>query len=161
MPRRYVLSKRERKRLLEELEQRYGSIGVGKNDVVEIFEEKNKFKILVINGVPAFIFYEDKWIPHLKYLLRNPNLKIPIIIVDMGAVKPLLRGADLMAPGIREIIGVFGKGDVVVVAEEKYRKPFVIGIALVDSDDIVSGKIKRGRVVENIHRIGDIFWNIL
>ncbi|ADI32611.1 DUF1947 domain-containing protein [Staphylothermus hellenicus] len=161
MARRYVLSKRERRRLLEELEQRYGSIGVGKNDVVEIFEERNKFKILIINNVPAFIFYEDKWIPHLKYLLRNPNIKAPIVVVDMGAVKPLLRGADLMAPGIREIIGVFGRGDVIVVVEEKYRKPFVTGIALVDSNDIVSGKIKKGKVVKNIHRIGDSFWNML
>lgn len=161
MARRYVLSKRERRKVLEELSRRYGDLGISKNNIIEIYEEKNEFKILIIDDVSAFIYYGNKWIPHLKYLLRRSDLNIPKIMVDMGAVKPLLRGADLMAPGIRGINGDFRKGDVVAVIEEKYHKPFVVGIALVDSDDIVSGKIKRGKVVENIHRIGDKFWNIL
>jgi PUA-domain protein len=161
MARRYVLSKKERKKLVEKLTSIYGDTGIDKDDVVEIYEEKGKPKVILVNGEPAFIEDGGRVFPHLKYLLKHPLPNIPVIVVDMGAVKPLLRGADLMAPGIRDIKGSFHKGDVVVVVEEKYHKPFVVGLALIDSEEIVSGKVKRGKVVKNIHRIGDSLWDLI
>lgn len=83
-----------------------------------------------------------------------------IVVVDMGAVKPLLRGADVMIPGIVEVKGFFNKGDPVVVVDEKYNKPLIVGKALIQSQDIVSKKLSKGKAIENIHRIGDKLWNL-
>ncbi len=160
MVRRYVLSKRERRKVIEELRNTYTGLEVGKNVVIEIYEDKELGRILIFDDIPAFFEYKGKWIPHLKFLLKNMIPGLPIVVVDMGAVKPLLRGADLMAPGIRMVKGEFKEGDVVVVVDEKYNKPFVVGIALVKSKGIVDGSIKKGRVVENIHRVGDKLWKI-
>ena len=160
MVRRYVLSKKERKKIVQELMKMYPGFSIDKSVVVEIYEDKQLGKILIFDGTPAFFLYGSKWFPHLRYLLKNMIPNVPSIVVDMGAVKPLLRGADLMAPGIREVRGEFKKGDPVVVVDEKYNKPFVVGVALVDSQDIVSGVIKKGKVVENIHRVGDKLWSI-
>jgi len=158
MGRRYALSKRDRKEVIGELSSMYPRLRVGKEVVVELYEDRELGRILLFDGVPAFFLYKDKWFPHLKYLLKQGGLAAPCVVVDMGAVKPLLRGADLMAPGIKRVKKGFRAGDPVIVVEEKYEKPFVVGEALVDSDPIVQGSIKRGKVVKNIHRIGDKLW---
>lgn len=46
-------------------------------------------------------FQEDngKFYPHLKVLHTYPTL-LPIVQVDMGAIKFILQGADIMAPGL-------------------------------------------------------------
>ena len=155
---RRFLSKKEKKKLLEELKKIYPNIGFSKNDEVEVLEEKNYPEIIIINGVPTFFRYGDLWLPHLKYLLKTGDLFLPRIVIDMGAAKAMLRGADLMAPGIKRIEGEFREGDPVVCVEEKYGKPVMVGIALIDSEKIVSGEIKRGKVVKNIHYVGDKLW---
>ena len=155
---RRFLSKKEKKKLLEELRKIYPGIGFSKNDEVEVFEEKSFPEIIIINGVPTFFRYGDLWLPHLKYLLKTGNLFLPRIVIDMGAAKAMLRGADLMAPGIRRVDGVFKEGDPVVCVEEKYGKPVMVGIALVESEKLISGEIRRGKVVKNIHYVGDRLW---
>ncbi len=156
-----MLSKRDRRKVFEEIKSLYNNIVFDKKAVVEIYEDKEIGKILIVDGTPSFFLYRDKWMPHLKYLLRHGLEGFPYIVVDKGAVKPLLRGADLMVPGIRRIYGLFRKSDTVVVVEEVMGKPFMVGIALLDSDQIVGGGVKKGRAVENIHRIGDKFWDIV
>ncbi len=160
MPRRYVLSKKERKKLAVLLGEIFPGFSISKDDIVEVYEDKSFGKLIIINNVPAFIVVDDNCIPHLKYLLSKGYDWLPYVVVDMGAVKPLLRGADVMVPGIRRINGVFEPGDIVVVVDEKYGKPFVVGKALVSSKDIVEGKVTRGKALENIHRVGDRFWRM-
>ena len=161
MAKRYALSKKEKKKIIGELSKQYPSIEIDKDLFMEFYEEKGFPRILIIEGVPAFFEYKDKWAPHLKYLLKKGYEWAPYVVVDMGAVKPLLRGADIMAPGIREVVGEFGPGDIVVVIEEKYRKPFVVGESLVESKPLADGEIKRGKVILNIHRAGDKLWDII
>jgi len=158
--RRYTLSKKERRRILDELRNLYPSLNIDDDTVIEIIEDRELGKLLLFNNIPAFYTTGDKWIPHLKYLLKNPIVDIPVITVDKGAVQPLLRGADLMAPGIKNINGEFKPDDIVIIVDEEHGKPIVVGKALVDSKDIVNGVIKRGKVVENIHRIGDKLWSL-
>jgi len=160
MGRRYTLSKRDRKKILSELTSKYPGLAVSEESAVEIYEDRELGRILIIDGIPAFFQYRDMWLPHLKFLLNNPLPSIPVVVVDSGAVDPLLRGADVMAPGIREIRGEFRAGDPVVVVEESYGKPIVVGVALMDSASIVSGLVKKGKVVENVHRIGDKLWSL-
>ncbi len=159
MARRYPLSKKEKKKLINSLRSLYPGISIDKNSFIEYFEEKDVGKIIVVDGIPAFILIDDKIIPHLKYLLRHGYEWLPYVVVDMGAVKPLLNGADVMVPGIRRVVGEFGPGDVVIVVDEKYEKPFVVGTALMSSSEI--REASRGKAIRNIHRAGDKYWRML
>ena len=48
----------------------------------------------------------------------------------MGAIPYICKGADVMAPGIKEIPLNFNEGDIVVVRDIKHRKALAIGKAL-------------------------------
>lgn len=85
--------------------------------------------------------------------------KVPKVIVDMGAVPYVCKGADVMAPGIRRFEGEFVRGDVVMVVDEKHRKTIAVGEALHDS--VEAKGIKKGAVVKNLHFVGDNLWNLM
>ena len=157
MVRRWFLSKKEVKVLRKELSRLYPNIPLEFKKVEKVVE-KNLGEIIVVDGIPSFYIHENRYYPLLTLLLEKGYEWLPYVVVDMGAVKPLLRGADIMAPGIREIYGEFKKNESVVVVEEKYRKPFVVARSLVESEALVKGIIKRGKVLENIHRVGDRIW---
>jgi len=89
--------------------------------------------------------------------LRSPILdSLPSIIIDMGAIPHICNGADVMAPGVVEVKEDFEAGDLVVVRDERHGKALAIGKALVDSGELRS--LKRGKVVENLHYVGDRLW---
>src|SRR3989338_10447674 len=86
------------KDVIEELKQY--TISISKKENIEIFEDKEK-KILLIDKQPSFFWFENKWLPLLKFLLQNPILKK--VVIDMGAIKFIVNGADVMRPGIISI----------------------------------------------------------
>ncbi|MCS7133129.1 MAG: hypothetical protein NZ918_05385, partial [Aigarchaeota archaeon] len=69
-------------------------------------------------------------------LLEEYNQEIftllPAMIVDMGAVPHITRGADVMRPGVRRFEGVFKKGDLVIVKDEKNLRAIALTLALED-----------------------------
>ncbi len=158
MGRRHPLSKKERRRLIELIRERYPRVPIDRDMLFEVYTDKPIGTIIFVDGIPAFIEIGDDYIPHLRFLLSKGYEWMPYAVVDMGAVKPLLRGADVMRPGIRRIKGSFSAGDPVVVVDEKYGKPFAVGIALYDVDRLES--MTHGKVLRNVHRIGDKYWNI-
>ncbi len=84
---------------------------------------------------------------------------LPKIVVDMGAVPHICNGADLMAPGVVQIDGDFHTDDLLLIVDERHGKPLAIGAALLDSH--VVRKLKHGKVVKNIHYVGDSLWKML
>ena len=84
---------------------------------------------------------------------------LPSIIVDMGAVPHIANGADVMRPGVRIFQGGFRKGDVLVVRDERHRKPLAIARALEDME--TCKEMKRGKVAENLHHIDDKIWKLI
>lgn len=158
MVRRYALSKREKKELMETLHETYPSIELSKDSLVEVLLLDKNSKIIIVDRTPFFIYWEGKWIPHLKYLLRHGAQAFPRVAVDKGAVNPILNGADLMAPGIKAIEGSFRENDIVVVIDSETSRPIMVGRALVDSERVKN--MNKGKVVENIHRLNDEFWSI-
>ena len=61
-----------------------------------------------------------------------------------------------MRPGIVKFDN-FAKNDIVVVKDEKFEKYLSVGLALEDS--LVAEKLQKGYVVDNLHFVGDKFWN--
>ena len=133
--------------------QQYG-IKLYKEDIIEILEEK--YKILTINKQLAFFFHQDQWVPTLKYLQTNALLKT--ITIDMGAVRFIVNGADLMRPGIVEMDRLMQKDEPVAIIDQNNKKPLAVGIALYDSTTILS--LTSGKVVKNIHYVGDELWTM-
>ena len=136
----------------KELEQY--NISISKKDLVELIEDKHK--IILINKKPTFFYYKDKAVPALKYLLEHEILKK--ITVDMGAVKFVANGADVMRPGIVEIEEGIAAGDFVAVIDKNNKKPLAVGIALFNSEEMKA--MKSGKVIKNIHHVGDELWKM-
>jgi malignant T-cell-amplified sequence len=83
----------------------------------------------------------------------------PIITVDSGAVKFVVGGANIMRPGITKTEGEFGQGEIVLVKEEKFGKGIAVGRSNLSRS--LLEEAKKGAVIENLHYVGDKFWEIL
>lgn len=155
---RHRISKKDREILAELLKEKLGLSSIPEN--VELMEDEGK-RCYIFDGIPAVCEVGDEMIPLLKWLLKrgSDSLGIPRIIVNKGAVKPISGGADLMAPGIVSIEGSFSKGSIVIIAEEDRKIPIAIMKALYSSDEIK--EMKRGKVAENLHHVGDKLWKEL
>ena len=116
--------------------------------------KEDTHKILYINNEPCFFYYNNQPIPTLKYLQTHERLKK--ITVDMGAVKFVVNGADIMRPGITEIEEGIDKNDFIVIIDQNNKKPLAIGITQLNTEDM--RKSTSGKVIKNIHFVGDDIW---
>ena len=95
---------------------------------------------------------------YLPFLSETQLLeKFPHVMVDMGAVKFMCNGANVMRPGIKSYSD-FEEGSTVCVVEESQRKFLAVGRAVVASSEL--GLMEKGEVVKNLHYISDKFWNV-
>jgi len=78
--------------------------------------------------------------------------------VDEGAVAFLLRGADVMSPGIVEADPAIQPGDMVWVREAKHKRPLAVGRALITGPEMVASK--KGKAVRTLHHLRDKLWEI-
>jgi len=110
--------------------------------------------VIIVDARPLILRTKRGVFPSLKFdeLIQS----LPHVVVDMGAVAHIANGAHLMRPGIRSLGHEFGKGDLLVIVDEKYGKPIALGIADMDSASMQS--ITKGKVIENFHYVGDDFW---
>ncbi|HIH14980.1 MAG: hypothetical protein QT08_C0016G0015 [archaeon GW2011_AR17] len=129
------------------------SYGISKKDTVEIIDDS----IILVNKKPCFFYYEKKLVPTLQNLQEKDLLKK--IVVDMGAVRFLVGGADLMRPGIKEIDASLKEGDFVLVVDINNKKPLMVGLALFDAEEMQA--LTSGKVVKNIHYVGDAIWKFI
>jgi len=81
--------------------------------------------------------------------------KFPYVIVDMGTIKFVCKGANVMRPGITKF-SEFEKGDIVCVIEESQHKFLAVGKAEIPSSQL--NETNKGEVIKNMHYISDIFW---
>ena len=95
---------------------------------------------------------------HLPFLSQKSLLeKFPYVTVDMGAVKFMCNGANVMRPGIKNY-SEFEKDEIVCVKEESQNKFLAVGKAIVSSSELEM--MKKGKVIENMHYISDQYWEI-
>ena len=153
---RYFLKEKESRALLDKgsarLKADLGKILACK-PVVEIVR-MDFADVFLVNGKPSFIEAEGKFYPTL--IFAQLLTVMPKLVVDMGAIPHICKGADVMAPGVREFRGDFCKGDLVVVIDEKHGKAVAVGEAMFDSEE--AKKASRGMIIKNIHFVGDKAW---
>jgi len=158
---RYRLSKKDAKKLMEEVRTLLGDkvaelLLVYKS--IERVETRLNFILYLFDRRPLLLQYGDKIFPTVLYAEMFKEA-LPLVVVDMGAVPHIINGADVMAPGIREVSKAFNEGATVLVVDEEKRRPFCVGVALMNSERIFSER--RGRAIKNLHHVKDKIWDLL
>lgn len=155
--RRYTLKSKESKQILTQaseklkfnLESMFGS-----KAAVEVVEG-DFGDLLLFDGKPVLFRAGGAVLPTLS--AAEIITRLPKAVVDMGAVRFVCNGADVMAPGIVRYEGAFCKGDLVVVVDVTYGKPLALGEALVSSEEAKASK--QGPIVKSKHYVSDKIWN--
>ncbi len=118
--------------------------------------EFNNMKIFLLDGSAAIIFLKDK--PFLTlYGINKYKPEKMFVTVDKGAVKFVIGGANIMAPGIIGADESIKKDDVVWVRNEE-GTAMALGYALMGGAEMVSES--KGRAVESVYHIGDELWEL-
>jgi PUA-domain protein len=151
---RYFLQKKKLKKITQEL-----------GDYAELIPEKAKVELLevdpnpivLVNGRPVIMLIDDQPFPTLKGAMTL-DLKSNYVVVDMGAVKFMANGADVMSPGVVDADPNIKEGDTVVIVDETHRKPLAIGISIITGPEMVEND--KGKATKTIHFIGDPIWDL-
>ena len=148
------LSKSDVEKINAEIDEQFGVSGfLGKKDRVSLADFNHQMFVLK-DDVPFFFYLEGKLVPTLKLLLQRLLLKQ--VIVDMGAVKFVIAGADIMRPGIVELDHSIKKDELVVVVDQAHKKPLCVARALFSGEEIFV--MKQGKVLKSLHWVGDPVW---
>ena len=135
------------------------------NFIDQIFPRKSRIEVIyteagdmlyAINNVLKLWKSNDGYLPVLTLLL-NKQVTLKTIVVDMGAIRFVTNGADVMRPGITKIDSNIKKGEIVRIADESHDKTLAVGKAIYNAQEMES--IKKGKVVKNLHTIKDSVWN--
>lgn len=126
-----------------------------KEDVLESIKTTDKKVFILRNGVPIFILQHDRYIPTVKCVHLIPDIAKKVV-VDVGAIKYLINGADVMAPGLlhrtsdypavqeNEVVSVYG-----------YGKTHALGVGVVQMDNQQVEQIKSGVAIKMLSHLGD------
>ena len=110
---------------------------------------------LIIGNEITILKIGEQYLPFLNQ--TDVLKKFPNVMVDMGAVKFMCNGANVMRPGIKKYTE-FSKDDIVCVIEESKHKFLAVGKALTDSLELEN--LSKGEIVKNLHYISDKYWEI-
>jgi len=127
------------------------NISLNKKDNIELLDDE----IILVNNEPWFFYLDSVPIPTLKLELKKNLLRK--VTVDMGAIKFVANGADIMRPGIVDIDPDIKEGDIITIIDINNKKPISISKSLLNSEDL--HKADSGKVIKNIHYVGDRIWN--
>lgn len=155
-----AMRKRESRQLIETLCSSYPRVceSLGLEPGQTVYEVASEGSVVyVVDGVPVAFKHEEALVPTLVSARMSGLGALHYALVDEGAVKPILNGADVMAPGIVDVSD-FGAGDIVVVWSSDRRTPLAVSRALMGSAEVRSKR--RGRALKNLHHAGDEVWRI-
>jgi len=114
-------------------------------------------KAYLAKGKVVAVEVEGGLMPTIHGLMEHSPKK-RWITVDMGAVRFLANGADVMGPGIMDADQGIEKGDMVWVRDQKNLRPLCVGRALIGGAEMVSKK--PGKAVATMHYVGDPIFNV-
>jgi PUA domain protein len=150
---RHHLKGSEAKKVLATIQPLLSEPSCLKGSSMEQAETDEGVDLIYVNGKPYFMLIEGQpFFTVLGAIELSPNKKL--VVVDSGAVKFITNGADVMSPGIVEADPSIEEGDMVVVVEEKHRKPLAIGRALLPGTEMKGA----GKAVKSLHHVGDQIW---
>jgi len=146
-----LISNSETSALLKIVSERW-EIECPKLKNLKVHQISDEAQIITGKGIKILKIDDD----YLPFLSETDTLeKFPNVMVDMGAVKFMCKGANVMRPGIKKF-SEFEKDKIVCVVEESQHKFLAVGKAIVSSSELEN--MEKGEVVKNLHYISDKFW---
>src|SRR5213594_171406 len=146
--RRSRLRRKEATDFLGRLADEFG-MEIPLDDVPLDEAEAGPHRLLLRNNDAIAIFLEGGIAPTIRGLLAFPAKK-RAVTVDMGAVRFIYNGADVMAPGIVDADPGIRAGDIVWVRDEKNGRPLAIGRAIMDGPTMA--REEKGKAIQTILR---------
>lgn len=119
------LSNKEKKELNSKLPFGYQ---IDKKD-----EIKEHDGILYLNNEKILINIDGIYLPHIQTIPRN---KFKSVFVDRGAIPFVIKGADVMRPGITKIDDDINKDDIIQVCDETHNKLLALGTAIFNTQEM-------------------------
>jgi malignant T-cell-amplified sequence len=135
-----------------------------KKEAVYLVKGKGDFAFMsfAISEKGEILFFQDKdkpWLPSLRVVHRYPSM-LPKMQVDTGAIKFVMRGAHIMAPGLTSAGGQIeagvSVGSPVQITGEGCSHACAIGIMSMSSEDLQSKPT--GQAIESFHCLNDGLW---
>ncbi|MTK64680.1 MAG: DUF1947 domain-containing protein [Methanobacterium sp.] len=148
-----------KKKMLMEMEGQLGDFSgiIKPKSKVEIIET-DLDDIILVDGSPLIMMIDGEPFPTLRGALEL-DIKSKFVVVDMGAVKFVIKGADIMSPGITDADPNIVEGDLVVIVDETHHKPLATGRSLLSGPEMVDNN--EGKAIKNIHHVGDEIWDLV
>ena len=146
-----LISKSETSKILEKIKSQW-KIELPKQKNIKTHDVSEKGVIITGDGLTAVKIGENI-LPFLDDITILE--KFPYVTVDMGAVKFVCKGANVMRPGITKF-SEFESGEIVCVIEESQNKFLAVGKAEMSSKEAEDAS--KGEVIKNMHYISDDFW---
>lgn len=115
-------------------------------------------RIVFVDGEPCFMMHSGNFV----FTLHGLNKYLPnenFVVVDMGAVKFVTSGADVMSPGVVDADKNIKEGDQVWICDERHHKPLAVGTAIISGEQMISDE--KGKSVEIYHYVGDKIWRLI
>lgn len=131
------------------------SLELQKSAQAECAEPESGIVFVVLEGY-EFVQSGEEFFPFLGS--QETLTLFPQAVVDEGAIKFLLNGADVMRPGIRKFDDWGEAGRMVVVKEEGKGRAIAMGRSEVASSEARS--MTKGSCIKNLHHVGDKYWNL-
>jgi len=151
---RHRLRHKEILSLESRIDETLGTKSFGVEDTVDMAEGPDCEVIFVDGKILAFMPGGEPFLT-VRGLLRY-GATLRFVTVDMGAVKFVYNGADVMGPGIVGCDVGIREGDLVWVRDERNLRPLSVGRALVDAATI--SRKEKGKAVAALHHVGDRLW---
>lgn len=156
---RHFINKTQIKELKEEILPQYDE-----KFLTQIFPKKCKIELILtedgdtlyaVNNILKLWKSKEGYIPVLTLLL-NKQVDLKTVVVDMGAIRFVTNGADVMRPGITKIEPKIKKNDIIQIVDETHSRALAVGKALFDANAMESKT--SGKVIKNLHTIKDNVW---
>ncbi|MGY5150312.1 MAG: PUA domain-containing protein [Candidatus Nitrosopumilus sp. bin_68KS] len=146
-----LISKSETTALLKTVSEKW-NMEFPKIKNLKVHQILDDAQIITGNGLKILKVDED----YLPFLSETKMLeRFPSVMVDMGAVKFMCKGANVMRPGIKKY-SEFEKDQLVCIVEESQHKFLAVGKAMVSSSELEG--MEKGEIIKNIHYVSDKFW---
>lgn len=153
---RHRLRRKEIKRIADDIEAALGVKTFDEAAAVDMADAQ-RFEVVVFENSVVGVMLEGKAFLTVRGLLRWPASR-RFVSIDEGAIKYICNGADVMGPGITEADPAIAPDDPVWVRDARHKKPLAIGKALAGGPALASKA--PGKVVKNLHYIGDELWSL-
>lgn len=143
--------------LRDRIADSFGGLDLWHDDAAVEVGSLPDFDVIVVDGqVHGLTQDDDPFLSVRGLLAYRPATRY--VTVDMGAVRFVHNGADIMAPGITEADPDLQEGDWCWIRDEKNHQPLAVGRCVMAGARM--GPADGGKAVASVHFLGDKLWEL-